>query len=138
MKSILIPTTLKPDTLKAVRSVVKNVRDDNMKIVLLLLSEMPDGITDLLFSSKSGPETSIQEQKVLDECRKYVSEFDQVSLQVHHQYGISGPLLRNIMNYHTISLTVLTPSYKNEKDTIYRQAVKSLLNCKCPILHLPE
>lgn len=138
MKSILIPTTLKPDTLKAVRSVVKNVRDDNMKIVLLLLSEMPDGITDLLFSSKSGPETSIQEQKVLDECRRYVAEFDQVSLQVHHQYGISGPLLRNIMNYHTISLTVLTPSYKNEKDTIYRQAVKSLLNCKCPILHLPE
>jgi len=138
MKNILIPTTLKHDTLKAVRAVVKNVREDNMKIVLLMLSEMPDGITDLLFSSKSGIETSVQEQKVLDECRKYVAEFNQVSLQVHHQYGISGPLLRNIMNHHTIGLTVLTPSYKNETGSIHRQAVKSLLNSKCPILHIPE
>ncbi|MBL7845076.1 MAG: hypothetical protein KF846_17085 [Cyclobacteriaceae bacterium] len=138
MKNILIPTTLKHDTLKAVRAVVKNVREDNIKIVLLMLSEMPDGITDLLFSSKSGAETSVKEQKVLDECRNFVAEFDQVSLQVHHQYGMSGPLLRNIMNHHTIGLTVLTPSYKNETGSIHKQAVKSLLNSKCPILHIPE
>ncbi|MBX2962289.1 MAG: hypothetical protein KF687_07240 [Cyclobacteriaceae bacterium] len=138
MKNILIPTTLKPDTLKAVRSVVKNVKEENIKIVLLMLSDMPDGITDLLFASRSGVETSAHGQRVLDDCRRYVKELENVSLQVHHQYGISGPLLRNIMNHHAITLTVITPSYKEETHTLHKQAVKSLLNSKCPILHLPE
>lgn len=138
MKNILIPTTLKQDTLQAVRTVIKNVREDNVKIVLLMISEMPDGITDLLFASRSSVETSVQEQRVLEDCRRYVAGLDYVSLRVHHQYGISGPLLRNIMNHHDIELVVLTPSFKREKASIFRQAVKLLVNCKCPLLHIPE
>jgi hypothetical protein len=138
MKNVLIPTTLKEDTLKAVRTAVRNANGSNLKIVLLILSEMPDGITNLLFATQAGYETSAAEQRVLNQCRQYAKNFDTISLIVHHQYGITAPLLRNIMNHHTIGFIMLTPSYKTEKDFLHKTAVKLLNASKCPILHLTD
>lgn len=138
MKNVLIPTTLNSDTLKAVKAITANMHNGNTKIVLLLLSEMPDGITDLLFSSRSAGEISFDKRQVLDECRKYTETFKNVSFHVHHQYGVSGPLLRNIMNHYNINLTVLLPSYRVEKESVHKQAVSILGNCSCPLLYLPE
>lgn len=138
MKNVLIPTTLKEDTLKAIKTAVRNANGENLKIVLLMLSEMPDGITDLLFSVRSTYETTVTEQKVLNQCQKYIKDYEKVYLQLHHQNGISAPLLRNIMHHHGIGLIMLTPSFKMEKKHIYRHTVSLLNNCNCPILHLTE
>lgn len=138
MKNVLIPTTLKPDTLDALKAVGSSANGSKIQVVLLMLSEMPDGITDLLFSTKSGIETEIENVKTLRACKAYVASKENITLQVHHQYGISGPLLRNIMEHYDTGLIVLTPSYKQEKESIHRQAVKVVNSCKCPILHLPE
>ncbi len=138
MKNILIPTTLKDDAIKAVKTAVRNGNGDSIKIVLLMFSEMPGGITDLLFAPQSGYELSLQEQQVLDDCRKYVRDFDRISLNIHHQYGVTAPLLRNIMDHHGIGLTILTPSYKAETNYIHLQTVQILENSKCPILHLTD
>lgn len=136
MKNVLIPTTLKEDTLKAVRTAVRNANGNIKKIVLLIVSEMPDGISDLLYATQSGYETSAEQQRVLNQCRQYVRNFDTISLVVHHQYGLTGPLLRNIMNHHAIGFIMLTPSYKVEKELLHKTAVKLLNTSKCPILHL--
>ena len=138
MKNVLIPTTLNSDTLKAIKTIIANMHNGNTKIVLLLLSEMPDGITDLLFSSRSAGEISFDKRHVLDECRKYTETLKNVSFHVHHQFGVSGPLLRNIMNHYSINLTVLLPSYRAEKESVHQQAVSILTNCSCPLLYLPE
>ncbi|HMQ01016.1 MAG TPA: hypothetical protein PKC24_14645 [Cyclobacteriaceae bacterium] len=138
MKNVLIPTTLKPDTLKAIKTAVRNANGENIKIVLLMLSEMPDGISDLLFTIKATYETTVNEQRVLDECRKYVKDYEKIYLQVHHQTGISAPLLKNIMHHHAVGLVILTPSFKAETKSIYRHTTALLNNCDCPILHLTE
>ncbi len=137
MKNILIPTTLKEDTLHAVQTVSQKINGTDAKVVLLMLSEMPDGIVDLLFTPTSRHETSPQEQKVLSNCRAFVETRPNISLKVHHQYGVSGPLMRNILHHYEIDLVVLAPSYKQETNYLHRQAVKVLNNSKCPILHLP-
>jgi hypothetical protein len=138
MKNVLIPTTLHSDTLKAVKTIIDNVHNKKVKVVLLLLSELPDGITDLLFSSRSAGEISYDKRQVLDECRNYAARFSQVAFHVHHQFGVSGPLMRNIMDHYAINLTVLLPSYRKEKESVHRQAVSILSNCSCPLLFLPE
>jgi hypothetical protein len=138
MKNVLIPTTLKEDTLKAVRTAVRNANGNNLKIVLLILSEMPDGISDLLFATQSGYETSVTEQRVLNQCRHYAQNFENISLNVHHQYGLTAPLLRNIMHHHAIGFIILTPSYKAEKELLHKTVVKLLNANKCPILHLTD
>jgi hypothetical protein len=138
MKNVLIPTTLKPDTVDALKTVARNSHNGNVKVVLLMLSEMPDGITDLLFSTKSGIESELENVKTLRECKAYANAFENIDLHVHHQYGISGPLMRNIMEHHEIGLVIMTPSYKQEKESIHQHAVKIVNNGKCPVLHLPE
>jgi hypothetical protein len=138
MKNVLIPTTLKSDTLKAIKTAVRNSNGENLKIVLLMLSEMPDGISDLLFSVKATYETTISEQRVLDQCKKYVRDYETIYLHVHHQTGMSAPLLKNIMHHHAIGLTILTPSFKAETKNIFSHATALLNNCNCPILHLTE
>jgi hypothetical protein len=138
MKNVLIPTTLKPDTLKAIKTAVRNANGENVKIVLLMLSEMPDGISDLLFSIKSSYAATVEEIRVLDQCKKYTKDYENIFLQIHHQTGISAPLLKNIMQHHAIGLTILLPSFKSETKNIFKLAVRLLNNCNCPILHLTE
>jgi hypothetical protein len=138
MKNILIPTTLEADTLGAVKTAVQHASGHNCAIVLLLVCNVPDTYSAGYLLQKITPGYTAAQSDVLTRCKQIIKTTSNCVLQVHLQYGMSAPLLKNIIEHKAIGLALLTPSYKHEKDKIYRYTTALLLNSKCPILHLGQ
>lgn len=135
MKNILIPTTLESDTLNAVKLALKQSKGKLCTITLVLVCEIPDTDASTAFLRNMKSAHSCSQKKVLSDCWELVANAPECSLKIHHQYGISAPVMKNLLKYLSVSLTILIPSYKNAEKKIHKQFTQILSNCKCPILH---
>ncbi|MEN9909950.1 MAG: hypothetical protein RLZZ540_3109 [Bacteroidota bacterium] len=136
MKNLLIPSTLESDTINAIKVAVQQSNGKNCTIFLALVNDIPDTYSSATFLRSMKSDMTASQKNVLEYCRELITISQNCSLKIHYQYGISTPLMRNLMEHLEIELTILTPSYKNAEKRIHNQFVQILGNCKCPILHL--
>ncbi|AWH84852.1 hypothetical protein HYN59_06800 [Flavobacterium album] len=136
MKSILIPTVFESDTLHAIDTAIKHARGKSCTIVLLTLTEAPDAGSAAEFLRKTRRALTQAQSELLNECYNAVALSANCSLDVHHQYGLSAALLRNLLQYLGTDMVILSPSYKAEKKRIHTYFCKLVSTCKKPILHL--
>ena len=135
MKNILIPTTLEGDTAGAVATAIKHAASGCCTLVLILFSEAPDAYSASECLGRMSPKVSLTNNTTLMRCRALVEAAPHCNLQVHHQYGISAPLLRNLLEYKNIDMIVLPESFRTSREKIYQYCTKLLLKSKYPILH---
>jgi hypothetical protein len=135
MKNILIPSTLQSDTINAVKTAIQSSNGEQCQLILMLLADIPDTFSSasLLRNINTGLNTT--QENVLEMCRQIILESKNCSLKIHHQYGISSPVFKNLMEHFTIGLTIITPSFKASKKKINSFCVQIISNSKCPILH---
>ncbi len=138
MKNLLIPTTLEADTINAVKTAIRQFKDENCSIMLMLVAEVPDTESPSFFLRSIKSEMTVSQKNVLNGIRQIVNEAGNCTLRIHNQYGVSSPLIKNLIEYHNICLTIVTPSYKASAKRIQQQCLQLLCNCKSPILHLTE
>lgn len=136
MKNLLIPSILQSDTINAVKVAIQQSKGKNCSIFLALVSEIPDTYSSSTFLRNMKSDMTASQKKVLEYCRELITISQNCNLKIHYQYGISAPLMRNLIEHLEIELTILTPSYRNAEKKIHNQFVQILSNCKCPILHL--
>lgn len=137
MKSFLIPTTLKEDTISAVKTAINQAKGIDCEIILMIVYEIPDTYSSpsyFLREMKTG--ITATEENILDICRQLISKFDNCTLKIHNQYGISSPIFKRIIDHFSLKLIIITHSYKQEKKRIIQRLLQLLDNQKCPILHL--
>ena len=136
MKNLLIPSTLELDTINAVKVAIQQSKGKSCTLFLALVSEIPDTYSTATFLRNMKSELTASQKSVLEYCRELVTISQNCSLKIHYQYGISTPLVKNLIEHLSIDLTILTPSYRNAEKKIHNQFVQILSNCKNPILHL--
>ncbi len=137
MKNFLIPTTLKEDTIDAVKTAINQAKGNDCEIILMIVSEIPDTYSSpSYFLRELKNRTTANEDNILDICRQIVSNFDNCSLKIHNQYGISSPVFKRIIEHFSLNLIIVSHSYHQEKKRIIQNLVQLLDNQKCPILHL--
>ncbi|WP_264529897.1 hypothetical protein [Flavobacterium sp. N502540] len=136
MKNFLIPTTLKDDTICAVKSAVGQAKDSDCEIILMMVSETPDAFSSSNFLREMRTGLTASQEEVLDTCRYIIEHTPNCKIKVHNQYGLSSPIFKRIIDVFAIKLVVLTNSYKQETKRIHQYLVQLAGNQKCPILHL--
>lgn len=136
MKNFLIPTTLKDDTISAVKSAVNQSKDTESEIILVLVSEVPDTFSSSSFLREMRSGLSRNQEDVLETCRYIIDHTPNVKLKVHNQYGLSAPIFKRLIEAFSVKLVILTHSYKQETKKIYQYLIQLAGNQKCPILHL--
>ncbi|MEL1243612.1 hypothetical protein AAEO56_05010 [Flavobacterium sp. DGU11] len=136
MKSILIPTVLENDTLHAIDIAIKHAKGKSCTIVLLTLTETPDAGSAVQFLRKTRKAFTQAQLELLNECYNAVALSANCRLEVHHQYGLSAAVLRNLLEYLGTDIIILSPSYKSERKKIHTNFCKLAGTCKKPILHL--
>lgn len=135
MKNILIPTSLEDDTVGAVAAAIKHAASECCTIVLLLFSEAPDAYSTADYINRVSPGFSLTNNNLtLKRCRTLIAAARHCNLQVHHQYGISAPLMRNMLNVKAIDMVVLPESFKKSSKKIYSYCTRLLLKSRYPIL----
>ena len=135
MKNILIPSTLEQDTLFSVKAAIKHSAGTHCIITVLLLKEAPDTESASSFLRNTRQNITQAQQNVLDNCRKTVENAGNCRLDIHNQYGLSAPLLKNLMEYFSPKLIIIPASYKQER-AIHSYFMELLDNCRIPMLHL--
>ena len=136
MKNFLIPTTLKDDTISAVKSAVNQSKDTESEIILVLVSEAPDTFSSSSFLREMRSGLTKSQEEVLETCRYIIDHTPNVKLKVHNQYGLSAPIFKRLIEVFSVKLVILTHSYKQETKRIHQYLVQLAGNQKCPILHL--
>lgn len=137
MKNFLIPTTLKEDTINAVKTAVNLAKEHDCRIILMIVSEIPDTYSaPSSFLRELTNRTTVHEENVLHTCREIVSNLNNCTLKIHNQYGISSPVIKQLIEYFSVNLVIATYSYHHENKRIIQNVVQLLDNQKCPILHL--
>ncbi|PBJ16114.1 hypothetical protein [Flavobacterium sp. ACN6] len=136
MKNFLIPTTLKDDTISAVKSAVNQSKDTESEIILVLVSEAPDTFSSSSFLREMRSGLTKSQEEVLETCRYIIDHTPNVKLKVHNQYGLSAPIFKRLIEAFSVKLVILTYSYKQETKRIHQYLVQLAGNQKCPILHL--
>ncbi|MGV3460047.1 MAG: hypothetical protein ACO1N9_06290 [Flavobacterium sp.] len=139
MKNILIPTTFEDDTQYAVNNAVVQSAGAPCRIVLMHPVPMPDSFSAAEFIRKSHNHLNAAQSSVIEKCHKAVAAADGCRLEVRTQIGISGPLLKNLLDFLNVNLIIVPASYKAEKSKLHTRCLEILLKQKCPILQLsPE
>ncbi len=138
MKNILIPTTLEPDTLTALKMLLDYSRHERTKVVLLLVSEMPFGIADMLFSAWSVDELPEEKRHVLECCRHFTETLPNSTFHIHHQVGVTNPILRNILDHYSINLTVILQSFYLDNAWINKQVFSFLVKSSSQLVCAPD
>ena len=136
MKNFLIPTTLKDDTISAVKSAVNQAKDSQCEIILMIVSESPDSFSSSYFLREMRTSLTRSQEEVLDTCRYIIDHTPNCKIKVHNQYGLSSPIFKRIIEVFSVKLVVLTQSYKQETKRIQQYLIQLAGNQKCPILHL--
>ncbi|TDW51939.1 hypothetical protein EV144_101617 [Flavobacterium sp. 270] len=136
MKNFLIPTTLKEDTISAVKSAINQAKDSESEIILMIVSEAPDTFSSSSFLREIRTGLTASQTEVLETCRYIIDHTPNLKIKVHNQYGVSAPIFKRIIEVFTAKLVILTPSYKQETKKIHQYVVQLAGNQKCPILHL--
>lgn len=136
MKNFLIPTTLKDDTISAVKSAVNQAKDSECEIILMMVSDTPDSFSSSYFLREMRTGLTRSQEEVLDTCRYIIDHTPNCKIKVHNQYGPSSPIFKRIIEVFSVKLVVLTQSYKQETKRIHQYLIQLAGNQKCPILHL--
>ncbi|WP_428229282.1 hypothetical protein [Flavobacterium sp.] len=136
MKNFLIPTTLKDDTICAVKSAVHQAKSSDCEIILMMVSDAPDTFSSSGYLREMRTGLTASQEIVLDTCRYIVDHTTNCKIKVHNQYGLSSPIFKRIIDVFSVKLVVLTNSYKQETKRIHQYLVQLAGNQKCPILHL--
>jgi len=136
MKNILVPTTLQPDTINAVKTAIKQSKGKNCHVILLQVCNVPDTDSSAFFLRSVKNELTVSQKNILEACRNLVAVSQNCTFKIQHQYGISAPLMRNLLEHLHVGLIILTPSYKQAEKKIHHQFLQIVSNCKFPILHL--
>jgi hypothetical protein len=136
MKNILIPTTLQSDTINAIKTAIKSSNGEQCQLILMLIADIPDTYSSANLLRNINQDLSVTQENVFQMCRETILDSNNCSLKIHHQYGISSPVFRNLMEHYAIELTILTPSFKSSKKKINAYCVQIISNSKCPILHI--
>ncbi|HJS00402.1 MAG TPA: hypothetical protein VJ780_05660 [Flavobacterium sp.] len=136
MKNLLIPSSLELDTINAIKVAIQQSKGKKCTIFLALVQDIPDTYSSTAFLRSMKSDMTNSQKSVLEYCRELTTISQNCTLKIHYQYGISTPLMKNLIEHLNIELTILTPSYRNSEKRIYNQFVQILDNCKCPILHL--
>ncbi|MFV5688631.1 hypothetical protein ACM55M_08415 [Flavobacterium sp. ZT3R25] len=136
MKNILIPTTLQSDTINAIKTAIQSSNGEPCQLILMLITDIPDTYSSANLLRNINQDLSATQENVLQMCREIILESSNCTLKIHHQYGISSPLFRNLMEHFAIDLTIITPSFKSSKKKINMYCLQIISNSKCPILHL--
>jgi len=136
MKNILIPTTLEADTVSAVKTAIRHASGQNCNIILMQVCDIPDTYSAGYKLHKTVPVYTAAQSDVLNKCKAAIHNTLHCRLQVHLQYSISAPLLKNIIENKGVELIILSQSYKQERQKIHQYCTRLVLNSKCPILHL--
>lgn len=137
MKNILIPTTLQRDTVAALRTALAQNEQSPESIVLMLLRETPDTASAPFWIRKMQSEFTAAQQSVLDECLQMVADKKDCKLNIHQQFSITGPLLRNFIEAREIGLVILPDSFVQSEREVNRYCLRLLKNSKTPLLQLP-
>lgn len=136
MKNFLIPTTLKDDTISAVKSAICQAKEADCEIVLMMVSDVPDAFSSSNFLREMRAGLTKSQEEVLETCRYMIDHTKNCKIKIHNQYGLSSPIFRGIIEHFAVKLVVLTHSYKQETKRIHQYLVQLAANQKCPILHL--
>ncbi len=136
MKNFLIPTTLKDDTICAVKSAVNQAKESNCEIILMMVSETPDAFSSSHFLREMRTGLTTSQEEVLETCRYIIEHTPNCKIKVHNQYGLSSPIFKRIIEVFSVKLVILTHSYKQETKRIHQYLIQLAGNQKCPILHL--
>ena len=136
MKNFLIPTTLKEDTIDAVRLAIYQARENNTEIILMILSEIPETYSTSSFLRTMRVSLTKSQEDVLEECRQIITASGNCKIKIHNQYGISSPIFKGIITTFSVKLVVVPHSYKQETQKIHHYLIQLAGNQKCPILHL--
>lgn len=134
MKNILIPTTLVPDTLGAVKTAIKHAGEKGCTLVLMMFCNAPDAFSETDYSGRTVLHSTPVQHDVLNQCRLAVKQSTSCNLNIHHQHGLTGPLLRNLLEFKKIDFVVMPESYKMAPEKIHKYCYKLLFNSKYPIL----
>lgn len=136
MKNFLIPTTLKDDTICAVKSAVSQSKSSGCEIILMMVSDAPDTFSSSSYLREMRTGLTTSQETVLETCRYIIDHTPNCKIKVHNQYGLSSPIFKRIIDVFSVKLVVLTQSYKQETKRIHQYLVQLAGNQKCPILHL--
>jgi hypothetical protein len=136
MKNFLIPTTLKDDTIWAVKSAVNQAKESNCEIILMMVSETPDAFSSSNFLREMRTGLTNSQEEVLETCRYIIDHTPNCKIKVHNQYGLSSPIFKRIIEVFDVKLVILTHSYRQETKRIHEYLIQLAANQKCPILHL--
>jgi hypothetical protein len=136
MKNFLIPTTLKDDTISAVKSAVYQAKESNCEIILMMVSETPDSFSSSSFLREMRTGITPSQELVLETCRYIIDHSPNCKIKIHNQYGLSSPIFKRIIDVFAVKLVILTHSYKQETKRIHQYLIQLAGNQKCPILHL--
>ncbi|OXA91213.1 adenine nucleotide alpha hydrolase family protein [Flavobacterium hercynium] len=136
MKNFLIPTTLKEDTISAVKSAINQAKDTSCQIVLMMVADAPDTFSSSQFLREMRVGLTPSQEEVLEICRSIAERNANIKIKIHNQFGLSSPVFKGIIDTFEVKLVILTNSYKQETKRIHQYLVKLAGNQKCPILHL--
>jgi hypothetical protein len=136
MKNFLIPTRLTPDTIAAVETAINHSRNENAKIILLLVTDEIDSFSAAQYLRERDNQITHKEMDVLDNCRNLIEHFPNCKLEFKRQCGISSPLLRNLLSYYSVDLILLSKSIITSKKSLHINLVNCIENQKTPILRL--
>lgn len=138
MKNILLPTTLEADTINAVKTATMHANCHNCAVVLMIVCNVPDIYSAAYFVKKTLPEFTPAQKNVLARCKEIVAQTSNCVLQIHCQYGVSAPLLKNLIENKGIGLIIIPQSYRQEQQKIHHVCNSLLQNSKCTLLHLEQ
>ena len=131
MKSILIPSVLEEDTVLAVEAAI--AYSPEKKIVLLFLHDLPDEISATATLRNMNNLCTAAQKKVLATCRDIGARSNR-AIEVHNQYGLSRPLLRNLMDFLDVETVSIPDSFVTSPRPIHRQLVTLLKEKQLPLI----
>lgn len=137
MRNILIPTTLQQDTLLAVKTALKQA-NSNCSITIMYVCDVADAESASLFLRSARPSKTALQAEILEACHSEADNYPQCRLELHNRYGISAPLLKNLLQHLNTDFIIVPASYKQERDSIHHYCLNLLSNSKIPMLHLTE
>lgn len=136
MKNFLIPTRLTSDTVAAVKTAINHSKNENAKIILFFVTDEIDSFSAAQYLREQDSQITLKELDVLDNCRDLIEKFPNCKLEFKRQSGISGPLLKNFLQFYSVDLILLTKSVITSKKSVHTNLVHLIENQKTPILRL--
>ena len=140
MKNIMIITTYEADTFGALKIAADLKRYHDGSLVLLTVSPLSDSITELLFLSARDHVEQQNRKKRLEEWNRFATNnkvyVDFPEIKEHHQYGMSGPILKQILECFDIDMIVVPPSMQKSRFFIHQLLLKLLHRSQYPLLLL--